>query len=429
MNFRTNLSASSARWAAPFALGLALFYYFGNGLSVMPSAEHYAPALASTSISTVYAVAYAVAAGLAAWESGRVARSGVWLLAPARSRYRIALNALTPALLLAWLMLCLPVALALGSAGTLPTLPSLGPLVMALLLCCAHSAIGFAIGMRLNPVIAAPILAVVVWVAVAFSWATDTFWLRHVLGQYPTDMDYGEAASLSSLLPHILLTGGLALAVALWWLPIRYAALRAVLCVAVAVGGPALAHRMTADWGPNPPLLTGQVDMRCLGKSPRVCMPEETSPADIARVRRESVAVLTALSEAGVPAKPAVITDRIVDGRFGRPSTDRVWRVSLTDAVRQNGVRYRLLAAAVRFPCSRPDTEEARPAMLWAAAVTGQADVYQRRMAAEDDPQVDNSAKALATLTAQVRKVREQPAASQARWFEQAVTHSCARTP
>jgi hypothetical protein len=154
-------------------------------------------------------------------------------------------------------------------------------------------------------------------------------------------------------------------------------------------------------------------------------MPEGTTAAELTQVRNESVSVITALSRAGVRTDPDLITDRIVYGRFGHASTADTWQISLTQAVHQDAVRYHVLAAAVRFPCSRPDTTKARPAMLWAADVTHQAAIYQRRMASEDDPNVDSSPRALAAMAEKVKKVRHSPPSAQARWFKTTVSSAC----
>lgn len=420
MNLRTSLRASSVKWAAPFALGLSLFYYFANG-SAPSNALSYAPTLTSSAMSTIYGVTYAIAAGLAAWESGRLRLCGVWDLAPARSRYRIAANALAPVLGLVLLIPALPVALALGSAGVLPTPGSLRLLAMTWLLCVCHAVLGFAVGLRMPRVFAAPVVTVVVWVLVSFSWSTDPFWIRHVSGQYPTYLMFGELAGLDSLVPHILFTGGIAAGVLLLWLPLRPVVLRAALACAVAVAGPSLAHRITQDWGASPPLLTGQAPMVCSGSDPKVCMPEAAA-GSLPDVRGDALSVLDDLRSAGVALSPAVITDRLSDGRFGKPTTEKTWRIGLTNAARNGSVRYQVLQAAVRFPCERVDARTGDAVLWWAATVTGEEKAYRERMnrdrapsAAEDDTRDT------------VREVRTRSAAEQGRWFRDSLTDACRR--
>ncbi|WP_216725845.1 hypothetical protein [Streptomyces sp. NRRL S-31] len=377
MRIRTMLWGSSAKWAAPIALLLSLFYYYGSGVS--REAFGYAPTLVSSALGTMYAAAYAFASALAVWESAHLKRAGIWTMGPVRSRYRVAWEGIVPVLATAWIMLLLPVALALGSAGVLPTPAALGPLVMALLLCVAHATIGFGVGLVAPPVVAAPLMAVLVWVLVAFSWSTDAFWMRHVSGQYPTTLMFGEAAAYTSLLPHLLLTGGIALGVALLWLPLRPWVVRGALAAAVAVICPVLAVRAVQGWEANPPLLSGRAPMECAGDAPRVCVPR-ASPAHVAAVRKEAASVLADLRAAGFTGTPELIVDRMGEGRYPLASTADTWRVGITSGLRQGELRYRITQAAVRFPCRRVDPVHGNEVMLWAASVTGEEATYNAHM-------------------------------------------------
>lgn len=259
MKFSTTLRAGSVRWAAPFLLLLALFYYFEGETAPLESFHDYAPTLIAEPLTLLYALAYATAAALATWESGRLRKSGVWALAPARSRFRVAANALLPALVLSWLVLLLPAALSLARTATFPTADSLRLPVMALILCVSYAVIGFAVGLRVPHVVAAPLIAVIVWVAVAFTRAVQPYWIRHVSGQYG-GVGFGEVPSVISVVAPILPAGGIAVAIAVMWLPLRSRILRIVLAGLIAIAGPAGAYRITHDWPHSPPLLTGRAE-------------------------------------------------------------------------------------------------------------------------------------------------------------------------
>ncbi|MDX2832938.1 DUF7224 domain-containing protein [Streptomyces scabiei] len=426
MKFSTSWRTGCARWAFPFAITLSLFYYFAGNARPPTNALGFAPAITSTPILTLYAIAYAFAISLAAWESGRLRSAGIWSLAPTRSRYRVAANALLPVLLTSWTVLVLPTILALAQTTTLPTLDSLRLLGMALTLCVGHAVCGFAVGLRLSPVVAAPVLAVATWVAVAFTWTIDPPWIRHVSGQYATDMMFGEVPRLISLAPPLLLTGGIAVGVALLWLPVRSRAVRVLLACAVAVAGPLGAYSMARDWSYNPPLLTGQAESRCLGEAPRVCMPVVTADR-LPRVRRDVESTLEALTSAGVTASPQLITDRFMEGRFSVRSTKETWHLSLTRGARNGTVRFQVVGAAVRFPCSAPDLATGRPAMLWAAEVAGQGAAFRERMIQEGDGTVDNSPEALARVEKTVSETRRLPTKQQAEWYRNTLAKACGK--
>ncbi|MEE1766039.1 MULTISPECIES: DUF7224 domain-containing protein [unclassified Streptomyces] len=424
MKFRTSWRSGCARWAFPFAAALSLFYYFIGNAKPPATALGYAPTITSAPILTLYAFAYAFSMSLAAWESGRLRNAGIWSLAPARSRYRVAANTLLPVLITSWTILVLPTVLALAETTTLPTLDSLRLLSMALLLCIGHAVCGFAVGLRVSPVIAAPVLAVATWVAVAFTWTIDPPWIRHVSGQYATDMMFGEVPRLVSLLPPILLTGGIAAGAALLWSPLRSRIVRGLLACSIAVAGPVAAYSIARDWSYNPPLLTGQAAARCLGEAPRICMPEVTAHR-LPQVREDIESTLRALKSAGVTTAPELITDRFMDGRFSVRSTTSTWHLSLTRGASNGTVRYQVVGAAVRFPCSRPHLATARPALLWAAEVAGQGDAFRERMLQERDGTVDNSPEALARVEKVVSEVQRQSAEQQAKWYRSTIAEAC----
>ncbi|GAA1500512.1 hypothetical protein GCM10009787_78400 [Streptomyces bangladeshensis] len=96
----------------------------------------WAPAIVADALSPIYAFAYAVASALAAWEIGRLREAAVWVLAPARSRFRIAANILFPVVTLAWFMLILAAALRLIQEDVAPNSTVCAPWFSAC--CCAQ---------------------------------------------------------------------------------------------------------------------------------------------------------------------------------------------------------------------------------------------------------------------------------------------------
>ncbi len=423
MNIRTALRSSSALWVAPAALGITILYYVksGSGLTFIQD-YGWAPTLVSEPLRSAYAFAYGVASALGAWESGRLRRGAVWDLAPVRSRYTIAAQALFPVVLLTWLMLLAPVCAALVQDGVLPTPVSLRPLVLGLLLCVAHAVIGFAVGTRVPAVIAAPVLAVVVWLIVATSHATSVPWRRHMLGEYSVALEYGETATLSSIVAEILPTLALAIGLALLWLPLRHVLPRVSLAIAVAVSGSGIAYTMVNDWGTAPPLNTAQAPMRCAGTAPRVCMPEATV-GDIEAVRAEVTTAVDDLVALGITdTRPGTVTDSLTDGRHKAPSTVGTWRLGLTSGERQGTVRYRVVLEAVDFPCTRPDPHAARTATMWLAERTGVTAAYEADLRHDDlsfgEPQRQ-------ALHETIEPVLALPENEQLSWYGQALDDAC----
>jgi hypothetical protein len=422
----TNLRTTSALWAAPFAVGLTLFYFTVARQTPLGGNYGWAPTIVADALSPMYAFAYAVASSLAAWESGRLKQAGVWDLTPTRSRYRIAANVLAPVLALAWFMLVLPVALGLIQQGITPTLDSVRPLVLGVLLCAAHAVIGFSIGRHAQRLIAAPLVAVMVWVLVAFSVTSTRFWYRHVSGQRMGSLMFGEVVPFDSLVPHLLFTGSISMAAVLLWAPVRQVVVRAALATVVAIAGMSTAHGMVKDWGPSDPVLSSHAPMRCSGHAPAVCMPE-ASAHHLPVVRKQVNSVLSDFRSAGVDASPDTVTDTLADGRKYIRSTPSTWRLGLTRGAEGGNVRYRVANAAVGFSCDTPDPKMRREALLWAAIITGEVKAYKEQWQHSGEV-FDRSADNREAVRAEVKRVRSLPTRDQADWFESTVATACERS-
>ncbi|MEW5625888.1 hypothetical protein AB1388_04815 [Streptomyces hydrogenans] len=424
MSLLARLRASSAFWFAPVAAALTLLSYFYGSSGPRPGHLGYAPTLVANALGPIYTFAYATAMALGVWESGRLAKSRIWVLAPTRSPYHIAAQALLPVLLLPWAMLVLPVAGALIETGTLPTLDSMPPLLMAMVLCVAHAVIGFGIGRHLPHVIAAPVAAVITFVVVGSTVTTGEWWKRHVSGQYPSIPVFGEAVDPVTLIPHLLYTGGIAVAVALLWLPVRVLLLRVVFAGAVAMVATTGAQHMVQGWDHTSPMLTGHGTLTCVGDHPRVCM-AEGSADNIDAVHRAAASVLHDYGAAGL-AGPETIIDARTDGRTSQPSTAKVWRSGLSQGERSGNVRFEVMRSALRYPCMNPDLRTAQVLGMWAAAVTGEEAANAKRI--QREPQLKNiPAAEWSRIRDEVTEVRRMPAARQGAWFERTLTHACTK--
>ncbi|WP_050514976.1 hypothetical protein [Streptomyces rimosus] len=425
MRLWSRVRTSSALWAAPFVAAIPLLYYIGGAGKPVGEVYEYAPTVVSAPLYAAYAFAYAAVAALAAWEGGRLKEAGVWRLAPARSRYRIAVGALWPVVVLGWLTVILPVVVALVDYGVWPTGPSLRPVWLAMVMCLAHAVIGFAVGQRVPKAIAAPVLAIGVWVVVSYSVTLDPAWLRNVSGAFFNKLMLGEAVPYRVLLPHVLLTGSIALALALGWARLGKAVLRMVLALAVIAAGSGTACAMAADWGYTPPLLADQAPMACSGSAPRVCVPR-TLGGVLKPAQREVSEVIKAFGAAGVGLAPALVSDSLTQGRQAgeRPSTARTWRPPLTAAAREGQLRYAVTVAAVVPPCLRPDPARMLAATLWATGLTGtqrdlRKDVVTNSTGAPDEMAVRDRAEQA------YLKARTLPEDEQATWYRATLRAAC----
>lgn len=432
MKLAKQLRLSSALWASPVALGVTLYYFyviFDSDFAYSRGAIEYAPEVVSFALNPAAALAYAAAASLAAWESGRLRDSGVWAIAPYRSRYRIAAQALLPVMLLTWLMLLIPAIGGLLRENVTPTLPSFPLLATCMAVSAAHCVIGFAVGRVVPKLIAAPILAMGIFYIVAASASSgEAFWPRHLLGQYHGVLAFGTTLPFKALAPHILFAGGLAAGAAILWVRPRNHRNRLVVpaaALAVAVAGTTTAYAQVSSWGPATPLSVGHAELTCAGKAPRLCVPR-AGRADPAEARADVTAVTEQLKQAGVKVDlPEAIQDNVINGNRSRASTKTTWWLPLTTSQRNNTTRYEALRLAVHFPCTHAKDEVfSRSAMLWAAEVTGQSEMYMKRQRAEAD-QFTNGDELLRAVQKRVTKVRARPHRKQAVWYRQELKRAC----
>ncbi|MFI1165152.1 hypothetical protein ACH4UM_16445 [Streptomyces sp. NPDC020801] len=389
-------------------------YYLSGETAPLSSYYHYAPSIVSAPLETLYALAYAVVAALSCWESGRLKSARIWALAPARSRYRIAANALAPVILLSWLVLLVPPAISLARSATMPSVDSLRLPLAAMVLCVAHAVLGFALGCWVPRIIATPILAVADWITVAFTRAVLPYWPRHVSGQFDA-VGFGEVPGFVTMAVPVLLAGGIAAGLMILWLPYGWRALRVAAAAVLAVGGVLGAYRTAADWSATAPMTTGNVAMTCAGSAPRMCVPEFNARY-LPQVQRDTAKALRTLRDAGATsAQPRLITDSYADGRRQRPSTDTEWRMMLTESVPSGDAVYRVVVQALHFRCEQVSARSAHSAWLWGAVKTGQERAYRER---REEEGLNPAARTLEKqVQADVARVLAEPRAEQAEWI------------
>ncbi|WJV48579.1 hypothetical protein [Streptomyces flavofungini] len=427
------LRTSGALWLSPVCLAIVLLYFFKSlhedpGYTELLDGPKWAPALMATALDPYFWFAYAVAAALGAWEAGRLKKDQVWLLAPARSRYRVAAETLLPGVLVGWMMLLLPVVMALAEARIWPTLNSLPLLGMGWFLVCAHTTIGFTIGLWVHRAISAPLLGAAVLYLVGWSASDgERMWPRHISGQYPGGLLFGELVPFTSIWPHLLFAGAVAAFCVLAWTTLRSRWAR--IALRVTAGGTTLAVMAVCvahvhSWGAVSPLSTNNAPLDCVGSRPRVCVPQ-AAHADVAALRSEVTHTLGVLKDAGVAvATPPAINDTLAAGRSGTRSDDREWWLPLSKAARPETVRFHVALKSVRFPCSRTDEVNSRSAVLWAATAIG----AERRYLAwqrQELQQFQNPEEVMAVMKRRVSKARTLTPAGQAAWYERELVKAC----
>ena len=420
MRLATLIRTSPAVWAAPVSIGLPLLYYLGG--PGRPPADNYgyAPTITSYPLMYTYPFAYAVASALGVWVSGTLRQARVWEMNHTRSRYRIAAHSLAPVVGLAWLTLVIPPALALARAGVPPTWDSVSPLVVGMIVSVAHAVIGFAVGLRVSRIVAAPVMAVGTWIAVAFTVTVDAPWVRHVSGQHYELLEFGEAPVFSGLWPHVAFTGSVALAIALLWSPARRRTIVCLTAAVVAVGGTVGTYEAVKNNGYNPPLKNYAAAMTCSRAENKVnvCMPSVTS-GDLTAATQAVDDVLRDFRRAGLPRTPEKVVDTLPEGRFSTAPTASTWRVPLTLAAEHSDLRFAVALAATRMNCSRPDPFLRRVVIAWTAHLTGTNASWQKLRAGIDEQGEPGD------VDGELKKVLSKKPAAQAEWFAQAVETAC----
>ncbi|WP_189833545.1 hypothetical protein [Streptomyces zaomyceticus] len=437
--------------------GIVAFYFF-YALHLQDSYEEvitgplWAGQQVALALDYFYAFAYSITLGLATWEGGRLKRDRVWDLAPSRPRWRVAGQALAPAVGAGWAILLLPVVMRLVETRLLPTPASLLPLGMGMGIVCAYAVVGCVLGHVAPRVIAAPVGAAAAFYVIAKTSAySDPIWPRHVSGQLSTSIAFGEYYSAATVLVPLLVAAAVAAAVAAWWsrgprrVPLR------ILATTMALGTVVLSARTASGWGVvDGPVSAGHASARCVGTAPRVCMAEAGGAIErLDDVRAEVTGSLEKLRAAGVDvAVPSTVTDGLLYERSRiRPrSTTSTWWLPLTAQAEEAGpdgriagIRYAVMLSSVTFPCSFPTTITSDAptawiinrdaAVLWAAYVVDAQTPYLR-WRADEYAQFANGPEVLAKVRERAAKGRALPTAAQrTAWFEQEKAKACRQMP
>lgn len=294
------------------------------------------PSLMSAATATVFVIA-PVAAGAAAWQTGRLRRSDAASWAPQRSRLVIVVDAVAPVAAVAWAVLGLAVARVVVAdprppggwgAGALPMVAA------AVAVIAGWVAIGAVAGSNAPTIAAVPGVVIVAYGAIVFPIAMDPLWLRHLTGFRSAccvvDSEVVPAAVLAPGIVALGVTGGAAVLVA-GRSQTANRTLRAVAALVVVAGAVGAVLPSVADLGPDPTRerssgLACQAGAGASAAGPAtVCLWAEHE-GQRAAVDAAAAAMAQALDERGVTV-PSRVTERpATDGAddvwsFGTSST------------------------------------------------------------------------------------------------------------
>ncbi|MFE6510238.1 hypothetical protein ACFVDI_21250 [Nocardioides sp. NPDC057767] len=421
MRFRALLRSSAALPILPIAIAAAAFYYIVNGrdqVLYVPIAS--APLLVAAPIATVYPVAYGLAAATGAWQGSRLRHDGVWLIAPLRQPATVIATTLLPVVATAWLMFLVPVVAAFVERPTMPTWDSLPPLFLGLVLSAAWAIIGFTLGQRVNPIIAAPVLACTVFYVVAVTIAVDPMFVRHMSGYYLDGPGFGESATVESMVAQGLPTVGLVTAVALLWS-------RLPKLVTLVTGGTLIlastytSYSIVNDWSYNPTLNAGNVPLKCAGDRPKVCIPKQAS-GDLDEIRRTVDSAYDVLTAYGVTTTmPDTVIERSIYGRFDPPAIGGTRYAFLLQGQKSGSAAGPLLIEEVRFGCDADDHLAYRVAQLWLGEKLGITRTFESY--AGEDPYYTR--KQHSDLMKTVKTVSTKPDRVQRAWYQKIKKTAC----
>ncbi|NJP99158.1 DUF7224 domain-containing protein [Streptomyces zingiberis] len=405
MGLRNALRRSSLLWAGPVLLGLALYYTSllwerpGTGFGGDAGTE---AALAMGPVP-------AGLAAVAAWEAGRLRAGKAWALTPSRHRYRIAVEALRPVLLLMLLVDLVVFAGASLHVGAAPRLAEDLPLIGTLLTVqVAALVIGFGAGCALPRPPAAPLvgLALVLWSAVPAT--LETPWVRHLTGLVREGPTVTDSIAPHALLAPVVLWSAAVAAVLVAAVRLRGRLLRAVLAVLCLAAGAVPAQAMVADDGYLTATVPRTGHQACDDRAPRICVPEEYADM-LPRLRSAARTVVPELVAAGYDRPRA-----LVHMSRSAPASPDTWRIRVERPLTENRALSAVATALVPVrrwdDCPRlPDDYAGRPS-------PGPLTAWMRLTAGMDE-RVVAAAHSEATLR-RVAGIRALTPAAQKRWAD-----------
>jgi hypothetical protein len=267
MPLRAMLRINPAVWISPFLVALAIIVSYSD--ITMHMAEPYSLALAATGASSVFLIA-PICAACSAWEAGRLRRAEWFGLPHTRSPLAVALASLAPGLLVGLAAVWAAMAVKLLGAGA-GVVPDSRVVVKTVAIITAHALLGFAVGLHVPVVVAAPAILLLEYCWMVLPIALQPLWLRHLNGAWFTCCSVSSDLALQAFVGVLVVAGGLASS-ALLLMRQRFAAPYAALAVAPTALAFALAASLVHGLGPDPVVARSVSALVCSNGKPRVCV-------------------------------------------------------------------------------------------------------------------------------------------------------------
>jgi len=413
VRFLTSFRISSAKWAAMLLLPAvwflviewARFAQVGFGTAVAEAASF-----------PVFAIA-ALCSACATWEAGRLRRSRIWSLAPVHTRLRVAANALLPVVTLACAAIGLGLVAGSVDLGVLPDGAGASSIASTLAVVLSYIIIGFSLGCVVHRTLAAPLMLLGVYLWMTVPASSNVMWIRHLTGEQITSSTVTDSVSFTAFIAPVLLSGGVAIGLALLSSTIRPKALRGGVAMSCAVVGTLLAYLMVANWGPDAPMIARTGATVCAQSKPKICVPREFEP-QIPRFHKAATEVMLRLKTAGLDAPDTLA---LVSKRTEVSST--TWRFDPSPEESNEALRVTVALSAIpALPDCFADNEgysgSKEGIRSWLLLTAG---VDRDTVASQADPKQMRSAIAALKMSK----------TSQIRWFHSTIRalKSCSATP
>lgn len=388
--------------SAPLILLAGLY-----SLAALPAtSDPYAIALSAAGTIALAFVA-PICAALGAWEGARFRRAAWWGMPHVRSRAAIAAWSAAPVIVAGSIAVTVASMLQLTKSGLF--VPDVRLLALTVAVISAHTLLGFAAGLWVPVVIAAPAALILSFLWMAFPGAMEPLWLRHLNGSLSTCCQLAQDLAPAAVLAALLVAAGMVAAALLLIAQQAWSRVRGALSIVPLVIALAAGSVIASPLGPDPVVARHASALVC-AKDPsgiEVCVwPEHVGRLD--EVLGIAARAVAAWDAAGIPA-PRRFTEvepaNRVDPVFG-------FRLESTGADIVGALAYSLVPPTPSCADTGPypsasvlDDLEA-----WFAAVAGMSEPELVRRF--DVPAAPGDLRPLAV----VRMLRSRPLAVQREW-------------
>jgi hypothetical protein len=310
MRLRTMARTSAALYLAPVVVLFGYLYAKDNVLPDLTSG--YWPR-ATSAIATLLFVIVPACAVTGAWEGARHRRLGPTLAGASRSQLVIAWHALWPAFAIGAIGTAVGAAEFLPRGFSAPGHPTFVILLVIAAIVAGYSALGYAMGRLLHPVVSLPLALFGGFWCIAYPPALYPVWVGKLTGGELNDCCAIEnVPDWRALLAPVLLAAGMFVA----WAAVavlRHKAGRiglALSALAVSLGAACLTVHNMGAYADSPRDVS---EMTCSGTAPRVCTwPEQK--AESSQIRSVVTGGWKHLTAVGVPV-PHTVSSSLADTR------------------------------------------------------------------------------------------------------------------